>query len=95
MMGKQKGREPLRAHPEGTPETGEPERDGCAHDGERGVGDLNADPEMADRGHEDRRSEASRHAHKGAEGKLPDDLLLVFADVLLNGDLKRHGSPPS
>ena len=35
----------------------------------------------------DRAAEAERHACERAQAHLPDDLLLVFADVLLNGDL--------
>ena len=94
MVVDQKGRELLGAHPERPPEPGEPEGNGGAHDGKRRVGDLYADPEVAYRRHEDRRPEAARHARERAERELPDDLLLVLADVLLNGNLKRHGLAP-
>ena len=84
----QKRQELLELHSEGAPESREPKRQGRRHHGQSRASHLDVEDEVDDAGGSDGTGEATRDAHERAQAHLPDDLLLVLADVLLYGYLK-------
>ena len=72
----------------GLPEAGEPEGQRCEHDGERHVRGVYGEPEPRGQGDEDSGRESPRKADAGPDGHVPEELLLILPDVLLDRDVE-------
>ena len=94
LVCRQERQQLLGAHAEGPPEPGEPERHAAEHDREGRVRDVGAQAQVDEGRRPDGAAEAERHACERAQAHLPDDLLLVLADVLLHRYPERHPRRP-